>query len=95
MREGIHPKYYQATVTCNCGNTFVTGRRRLPRAVSISSTGSMAWATTEIDTERDGKAAVDRRSSVPCRCCFYLEYRPDVYGRRKQKLFRVVRDDRV
>ena len=25
MREGIHPKYYQATVTCNCGNTFVTG----------------------------------------------------------------------
>ena len=25
MREGIHPQYYQATVTCNCGNTFVTG----------------------------------------------------------------------
>ncbi len=25
MREGIHPKYFQATVTCNCGNTFVTG----------------------------------------------------------------------
>ena len=25
MKEGIHPKYYQATVTCNCGNTFVTG----------------------------------------------------------------------
>nr|MBP7320694.1 50S ribosomal protein L31 [Lachnospiraceae bacterium] len=25
MREGIHPEYYQATVTCNCGNTFVTG----------------------------------------------------------------------
>ncbi|MBO4784499.1 MAG: 50S ribosomal protein L31, partial [Lachnospiraceae bacterium] len=22
MREGIHPEYYQATVTCNCGNTF-------------------------------------------------------------------------
>ena len=22
MREGIHPDYYQATVTCNCGNTF-------------------------------------------------------------------------
>ncbi|MBP5494167.1 MAG: 50S ribosomal protein L31, partial [Lachnospiraceae bacterium] len=19
MREGIHPEYYQATVTCNCG----------------------------------------------------------------------------
>ena len=25
MREGIHPDYYQATVTCNGGNTFVTG----------------------------------------------------------------------
>lgn len=25
MRDGIHPNYYQATVTCNCGNTFVTG----------------------------------------------------------------------
>ena len=25
MKEGIHPNYYQATVTCNCGNTFVTG----------------------------------------------------------------------
>ncbi|MDE6961357.1 MAG: 50S ribosomal protein L31, partial [Lachnospiraceae bacterium] len=21
MREGIHPDYYQANVTCNCGNT--------------------------------------------------------------------------
>ena len=25
MKAGIHPNYYQATVTCNCGNTFVTG----------------------------------------------------------------------
>ena len=25
MREGIHPAYYQAKVTCNCGNEFVTG----------------------------------------------------------------------
>ena len=24
MKEGLHPEYYQATVTCNCGNTFVT-----------------------------------------------------------------------
>ena len=54
MREGIHPNYYQATVTCNCGNTFVTGSapsathsiqvsRRLHRlvAVLISSTRNM------------------------------------------------------
>lgn len=25
MKSGIHPKYYQATVKCACGNTFVTG----------------------------------------------------------------------
>ena len=25
MKEGIHPKYFQATVVCNCGNEFVTG----------------------------------------------------------------------
>ena len=25
MREGIHPKYFECKVTCNCGNTFVTG----------------------------------------------------------------------
>ena len=55
MREGIHPNYYQATVTCNCGNTFVTGStkedihveicsRRLHRLVdvSISSTRNTA-----------------------------------------------------
>ena len=25
MKEAIQPKYYQAKVTCNCGNEFVTG----------------------------------------------------------------------
>ncbi|MDD6550954.1 MAG: 50S ribosomal protein L31, partial [Lachnospiraceae bacterium] len=25
MRKSVQPEYYQATVTCNCGNTFVTG----------------------------------------------------------------------
>ena len=24
MREGIHPKYEEATVKCGCGNTFKT-----------------------------------------------------------------------
>ena len=24
-KDGIHPKYFECTVTCNCGNTFVTG----------------------------------------------------------------------
>ncbi len=25
MKQGIHPEYHQAKVTCACGNTFVVG----------------------------------------------------------------------
>jgi len=28
MKEGIHPKYDKATVTCTCGNTFETRSTR-------------------------------------------------------------------
>src|SRR5919197_506954 len=28
MKAGIHPKYDEATVTCACGNTFVTRSTR-------------------------------------------------------------------
>ena len=24
MKKGIHPEYVETTVTCTCGNTFVT-----------------------------------------------------------------------
>ena len=34
---GIHPDYYQATVTCNCGNTFVTGSTKSEIHVEICS----------------------------------------------------------
>ena len=37
MREGIHPNYYQATVTCNCGNTFTTGSTKENIHVEICS----------------------------------------------------------
>ena len=37
MREGIHPEYHQATVTCNCGNTFVTGSTKESIHVEICS----------------------------------------------------------
>ena len=37
MREGIHPEYYQATVTCNCGNTFVTGSTKKDIHVEVCS----------------------------------------------------------
>ena len=37
MKEGIHPTYYQATVTCNCGNTFVTGSTKESIHVEVCS----------------------------------------------------------
>ncbi len=37
MKEGIHPAYYQATVTCNCGNTFVTGSTKESIHVEVCS----------------------------------------------------------
>ncbi len=37
MREGIHPEYYQAKVTCNCGNSFVTGSTKEEIHVEICS----------------------------------------------------------
>ena len=37
MREGIHPKYYQATVRCNCGNEFVAGSTKQELKVEVCS----------------------------------------------------------
>lgn len=37
MRKGIHPDYQEATVTCNCGNTFVTGSTKKELHVEICS----------------------------------------------------------
>ena len=37
MKEGRHPTYYQATVECNCGNTFVTGSTKENIHVEICS----------------------------------------------------------
>ncbi len=37
MKKGIHPDYYQTTVTCNCGNTFVTGSTKKEIHVEVCS----------------------------------------------------------
>ena len=37
MKQEIHLNYYQATVTCNCGNTFVTGSTKEDIHVEICS----------------------------------------------------------
>lgn len=37
MKTEIHPKYYQAKVTCNCGNEFVTGSTKEEIRVEVCS----------------------------------------------------------
>jgi large subunit ribosomal protein L31 len=37
MKEGIHPKYYQTTLRCHCGNEFVSGSTKENISVEICS----------------------------------------------------------
>ncbi|MCL4442022.1 MAG: 50S ribosomal protein L31 [Clostridia bacterium] len=37
MKEGIHPKYQETTVTCACGETFKTGSVKPNLRVEICS----------------------------------------------------------
>ena len=52
MKEGIHPKYEEATVICGCGNKFVTRSTRKTISVEICSachpffTGKMKYVDT-------------------------------------------------
>jgi len=38
MREGLHPNYVEATVSCACGATFTTGSTKPNLKVEICST---------------------------------------------------------
>lgn len=37
MKANIHPKYFQATVKCNCGNEFVAGSTKENIHVEVCS----------------------------------------------------------
>lgn len=37
MKKDVHPTYYRATVTCACGETFVTGSTKESIRVEICS----------------------------------------------------------
>ena len=54
MKEGIHPEYYQATVTCNCGNTFVTGSTKPEIHVEICSKCHPFYTGTQGKTKKTG-----------------------------------------
>lgn len=58
MKKDIHPEYHTATVTCSCGNTFVTGATKPALRVEICSnchpfyTGQQRVVDTEGRIER-------------------------------------------
>ena len=58
MKKDIHPDYYATTVTCSCGNTFVTGATKPALRVEICSkchpffTGQQRIVDTEGRIER-------------------------------------------
>lgn len=58
MKEGIHPEYVEATVTCGCGNTFKTRSTKREIHVEICSachpffTGKMKYVDTAGRVER-------------------------------------------
>lgn len=37
MKDKIHPQFHQATVTCACGNSFVTGSTKKTLKVDVCS----------------------------------------------------------
>lgn len=37
MKTGTHPEYFLTTVTCACGNTFVTGSTRKDIRIEVCS----------------------------------------------------------
>ena len=55
MRQGMHPDYYQATVTCNCGNTFVTGSTKESIHVEICSKGHPFYTGQQKATKARGR----------------------------------------
>ena len=55
MKEGIHPTYHQATVTCNCGNTFVTGSTKEDIHVEICSKCHSFYTGQQKGARTDGR----------------------------------------
>ena len=55
MKEGIHPVYHQATVTCNCGNTFVTGSTKKAIHVEVCSKCHSFYTGQQKTARADGR----------------------------------------
>ena len=55
MKAEIHPKYYEAKVTCNGGNTFITGSTKPEVKVEICSKCHPFYTGQQKATRADGR----------------------------------------
>ena len=55
MKAGIHPEFKEVTVTCVCGNTFVTGSTRDELRVEVCSECHPFYTGKQKFTERGGR----------------------------------------
>lgn len=55
MKDGIHPEYHEATVTCACGNTFTTGSTKENLKVEICSECHPFYTGRQKFVERGGR----------------------------------------
>jgi large subunit ribosomal protein L31 len=61
MKSGIHPQYYQATITCACGNTFTVGSTRENMRVDICSKCHPFYTGTQRIVDTAGRVERFRR----------------------------------
>ena len=55
LKEGIHPKYFEATVTCGCGNTFKTGSTKSELRVDVCSKCHPFFTGRQRDVKAGGR----------------------------------------
>ncbi len=61
MKKGIHPEYFETTVTCGCGNTFTTRSTKKDIRVEICSACHPFYTGQQRLTATAGKAELFRR----------------------------------
>lgn len=57
MKEGLHPNYQEATITCACGNIMKAGSTKTDLKVDVCSKCHPFWTGTLKQNTTHGRAA--------------------------------------
>lgn len=55
LKQDIHPQYFEATVTCGCGNTFKTGSTKQELRVDVCSKCHPFFTGRQRDVQAGGR----------------------------------------